>query len=161
MTSRCSISVRTAETGKNVIEQFEGTAQRTRVKKQSNTHTSKEEYQMKVVYASRTGNVQKLIDRLGIEATKIENGSEKVDGDYLLITYTDGKGIIPPAVDKFIAANKDGLKAAAVSGNKERHPDTYVGAADELKAKYGVEIVATFNKEGDEETDAAIKKALA
>ena len=25
---------------------------------------------MKVVYASRTGNVQKLIDRLGLEATK-------------------------------------------------------------------------------------------
>ena len=47
---------------------------------------------MKVVYASRTGNVQKLIDRLGLEATKIEDGTEKVEGEYLLITYTDGDG---------------------------------------------------------------------
>lgn len=35
---------------------------------------------MKLVYASRTGNVQKLINRLGIEATKIADGSEKVLG---------------------------------------------------------------------------------
>ena len=44
---------------------------------------------MKIVYASRTGNVQKLIDRLGVDAVKITNGTEKVDGDYVLITYTD------------------------------------------------------------------------
>ena len=36
---------------------------------------------MKVVYASRTGNVQKLIDRLGLEATKIEDCTEKVEGE--------------------------------------------------------------------------------
>ena len=97
---------------------------------------------MKLVYASRTGNVQKLIDRLGIEATKIEDGSEKVDGEYLLITYTDGNGIIPEVVEKFIEGNRDGLIAAAVSGNSERHPDTFCDAADRLCANYGTNIVA-------------------
>lgn len=63
---------------------------------------------MKIVYASRTGNVQKLIDRLGVDAVKITNGTEKVDGDYVLITYTDEVGIIPKAVEKLIDANKDG-----------------------------------------------------
>ena len=41
---------------------------------------------MKVVYASRTGNVESIISKLGIEdALKIEDGSETVEEDYLLI----------------------------------------------------------------------------
>lgn len=115
---------------------------------------------MKLVYASRTGNVQKLINRLGTEALKIETGSEKVDGKYILITYTDGKGVLPEIVEKFIANNRNGLAGAAVSGNKERHPDTFCGAADKLVEQYGTKIIATFDKEGDGNTDAAIKKAL-
>lgn len=115
---------------------------------------------MKLVYASRTGNVQKLINRLGIEATKIADGSEKVEGDYVLVTYTDGKGDIPAVVAKFIEANKDGLKAAAVSGNSERHPDTFTGAADKLAEQYGVRILARFEKEGGAAADHAIKAAL-
>lgn len=115
---------------------------------------------MKLVYASRTGNVQKLINRLGIEATKIADGSEKVEGDYVLVTYTDGKGDIPAVVAKFIEANKDGLKAAAVSGNSERHPDTFTGAADKLTEQYGVRILARFEKEGGAAADHAIKAAL-
>ena len=115
---------------------------------------------MKLVYASRTGNVQKLVDRLGIEALKIADGTEKAEGDYVLVTYTDGKGDIPAIVEKFIEANKDGLKAAAVSGNSERHPDTFTGAADKIAARYGVKILARFEKEGDAAADEAIKAVL-
>ena len=74
---------------------------------------------MQLVYASRTGNVEKLISRLGISALKIESGEEKASGDYVLVTYTDGAGILPPTVEKFIEENKGGLKAAAVSGNSQ------------------------------------------
>lgn len=115
---------------------------------------------MKLVYASRTGNVQKLVDRLGVEAVKIETGNETVEGGYILITYTDGKGIIPETVETFLASHKGGMKGAAVSGNKERHPDTFCAAADQLVEKYGAKIIATFDKEGDDETDLAIKNAL-
>lgn len=115
---------------------------------------------MKLVYASRTGNVQKMIDRLGIKAVKIVDGNETVDGDYMLITYTDGNGIIPPSVINFIDINRDGLKAAAVSGNMERHADTFCGAAEELVDKYGVKIIAKFDKDGNDEADAAIRAAL-
>ena len=42
---------------------------------------------MKVVYASRTGNVESIISKLGIEdALKIEDGSETVEEDYILFT---------------------------------------------------------------------------
>lgn len=115
---------------------------------------------MKLVYASRTGNVQKLIDRLGIEATKITAGTETVEGDYLLVTYTDGAGAIPKTVEAFLDANRDGFKAAAVSGNNERFAKTHWGAADKIDAKYGVPVVAKFDGAGDEEADAAIKAAL-
>ena len=44
---------------------------------------------MKVVYASRTGNVESIISKLGIEdALKVEDGSETVEEDYILFTYT-------------------------------------------------------------------------
>lgn len=112
---------------------------------------------MKIVYASRTGNVQKLIDRLKIEAVKITNGNEIVDGDYILVTYTDGAGIIPKAVETFLDGNREGLKAAAVSGNSERHPDTFCGAAEKLEEKYGTKIIAKFEKDGDDSVDEAIK----
>lgn len=115
---------------------------------------------MKVVYASRTGNVQKLIDRLGVEALKIVDGSEKMDGEYILITYTDGDGIIPAIVDKFIENNREGFKLAAVSGNMERHPHTFCYAAGKLEEKYGVKILIQFDKEGDKAVDKAIKEVL-
>ena len=42
---------------------------------------------MKVVYASRTGNVESIISKLGIEdALKVEDGSETVEEDYILFT---------------------------------------------------------------------------
>ena len=116
---------------------------------------------MKVVYASRTGNVQRMIERMGLEATKIETGEETVEGDYLLITYTDGKGIIPPVVVKFSEKNKSGLKAAAVSGNKVRHPDEFCAAADKLEEKYGCRILARFHKQGGAITDEKVRKFLA
>ena len=46
---------------------------------------------MKVVYASRTGNVQLMIDQLLIsESLQIKTGKEIVSEPYLLFTYTDG-----------------------------------------------------------------------
>ena len=58
---------------------------------------------MKVVYASRTGNVESIISKLGIDdALKIEDGSETIDEDYVLFTYTDGFGDVPYEVDEFL-----------------------------------------------------------
>lgn len=116
---------------------------------------------MQLVYASRTGNVEKLISRLGISALKIESGEEKVSGDYVLVTYTDGAGILPPTVEKFIEENKGGLKAAEVSGNSQRHPDTFCKVADILADKYGCDVIARFETDGDASVEEAIKKALA
>lgn len=116
---------------------------------------------MELVYASRTGNVEKLISRLGISALRIKSGDEKAAGDYVLVTYTDGAGILPPVVEKFIEGNRGGLKAAAVSGNSERHPNTFCKAGDVLTEKYGCDVIARFEKDGDASVEETIKKALA
>ncbi len=45
---------------------------------------------MKIIYASRTGNVEAFVDKLGLsDVMKIEDGSEQADEDYVLVTYTD------------------------------------------------------------------------
>lgn len=116
---------------------------------------------MKLVYASRTGNVQKLTDRISVTDTlKIESGEESVKEDYILITYTDGAGIIPPAVEKFLDANHENCKGVAVSGNSERHPDTFCFAADKIAEKYGLPILVKFEKDGDASVEEIIKAAL-
>lgn len=116
---------------------------------------------MKIVYASRTGNTQKLIDRISpADTLKIESGEESVKEDYILITYTDGAGIIPPAVEKFLDSNHGSCKGVAVSGNKERHPDTFCFAADKIEEKYGLPILIKFDKDGDASVEATIKAAL-
>lgn len=116
---------------------------------------------MKFVYASRTGNVQKLTDRIApADCLKIETGAESVTENYILVTYTDGDGIIPPAVEKFLDANRENCKGVAVSGNSERHPTTFCFAADKITEKYGLPILAKFEKDGDASVEEAIKAAL-
>ena len=68
---------------------------------------------MNVYYASRTGNVESMINKLGISATKIEGGDEVADEDFILITYTDGYGDIPAEVDAFLANNSSHLKGSS------------------------------------------------
>ena len=78
---------------------------------------------MKYIYASRTGNVEKLIQSLGLEAKKLADGTEKAEGDFILFTYTDGRGIVPPVVEQFLKENHSLLKGVVVSGNMQRHGD--------------------------------------
>lgn len=40
---------------------------------------------MKIVYASRTGNVQSIIDRLNVDALEISSGAEMISEDYLFL----------------------------------------------------------------------------
>ena len=116
---------------------------------------------MKLYYASRTGNVEKLVQKLGIpEPVKITDGSEIADDDFIFITYTDGKGIIPPIVEKFLDTNKGHCKGAAVSGSLERHADTFCFAADKIIDKYNIRILDKFDKDGNETTVKKITAAF-
>ncbi len=116
---------------------------------------------MKLVYASRTGNVKKAADRMmARDPVRILTGNEKIDGEYILLTYTDGRGAIPAVVDLFLQSNAHYCRGAAVFGNSERHPDTFCGAADQIEARYHIPIIGRMEYDGDPDTELEIRSML-
>jgi len=115
---------------------------------------------MKVAYASRMGHVEGIVKKLNIkEALKIVDGSEKIDGDYVIFTYTDGKGIIPKTVESFLQANPN-VKAVVGSGSMERHADTFNFAAIKIGEQYNIPVLAKLDMDGTDEELKDIKAKL-
>lgn len=118
---------------------------------------------MKYVFASRTGNVEYLMSKLGLadEAIRINDGSEEVNEPYILFTYTDGMGDIPYEVDTFLQSgkNKDFIKGVVCSGDKN-YGDCYCGAGDKISEQYGVPCFYKLENDGTDEDVANVKAIL-
>jgi len=115
---------------------------------------------MNYAYASRTGNVQSIIDALGLTGTFIQTGDETIEGDYILFTYTDGFGDIPFEVDAFLGNNAAGLKGVVVSGSHAYDP-AFCGAGDKIAEQYGVPVLYKVEDGGTSEDLDNIKAELA
>ena len=114
---------------------------------------------MKIVYASRTGNIETLLDKLGIQdATKIEMGTETVDEDYILFTYTDGYGDIPSEVNDFIGSNLN-IKAVVASGDTG-YGEAFCGSGDKIAEQCNVPCLYKVENDGTDEDVEKIKEAL-
>lgn len=115
---------------------------------------------MKVVYASRTGNVESIISKLGIEdALKVEDGSETVEEDYILFTYTDGFGDVPPEVESFLENNGQNIKGVVVSGD-QGYGEAYCKAGDVIAEQYNVPCLYKVENAGTDEDIAKIKELV-
>ncbi|WP_165211164.1 class Ib ribonucleoside-diphosphate reductase assembly flavoprotein NrdI [Streptococcus tangpeifui] len=115
---------------------------------------------MKIVYASRSGNVEKIVNQLGYADTlKIEKGNESIDGDYVIFTYSTGKGQTPKPVEEFLSHNP-GVQAVVGSGSMEKHAATFNYAADNISKAYGVPVLAKLDGVGTEEDLKALTQAL-
>lgn len=114
---------------------------------------------MKIVYASRTGNVESIINKLGVEALRIEDGSESVSEDYILFTYTDGYGDVPGEVSDFLENNSANIKGVVVSGDTS-YGDAYCGAGDVIAEDYSVPVLYKVENDGTDEDIENIKKAI-
>lgn len=90
-----------------------------------------------IIYASRTGNVKSIVDKMGVEAVKIE-AETKATKPYILFTYTDGLGSIPKKVDDFLQENYQLCLGVFASGNKNFGVNNFAGSADKIRAKYGI-----------------------
>lgn len=115
---------------------------------------------MKFVYSSRTGNTEALINKLNIEAVKIEDGQEVINEPFILFTYTDGYGIVPKVVDAFLQNNKENIKGVIATGNKDRHADTFCFAGDIISQDYNVPCLYKVHAQGSDEDVQAILKAI-
>lgn len=106
---------------------------------------------MKIVYASRTGNVQEFINKLGVKDTlRIENGTEIVNEPFVLVTYTDGYGEVPEEVLDFLQSNGDKIVAVAASGDTG-YGEAYCQAADVISEMYNAKIIAKFEFDGSQD----------
>lgn len=114
---------------------------------------------MKIVYASRTGNVESIIDRLGVDALRIEDGSESVTEDYIVFTYTDGYGDVPGEVTDFLENNSANIKGVVVSGDTS-YGEAFCAAGDVIAEEYNVPVLYKVENEGTDEDIENIKNAI-
>lgn len=114
---------------------------------------------MKYAFASRTGNVEEIVNSLGIEATRIEDGSESMDEPFILFTYTDGYGDVPAEVENFLMVNSTLIQGVVCSGDTG-YGEAYCQAADKISEEYGCEILYKVENAGTPEDIENIRKAI-
>ena len=116
---------------------------------------------IQVAYASRTGHVEKIVGKLGLtNALKIVDGTETLEGDYVIFTFTTGKGKTPKQIETFLAENP-GVKAVVGSGSTAKsHIETFNFAAENISKAYGVPVIAKLDGVGTDEDIALIKAEL-
>lgn len=119
-----------------------------------------EDINMNYIYASRYGNTEGLVKALNLNALRIVNGDEKSDKDFVLFTYTDGNGIVPGIVNKFLKSNYQHLKAVIALGNKAHHPQTFAVAGDKISNEYKVPLLAKVDTPVNEDTISHLKQIL-
>lgn len=114
---------------------------------------------MKIVYASRTGNIASIVQQLEKETLEIQSGNETIDTPYILFTYTDGYGDIPYEVETFLASNATHLKGVIVSGDTG-YGEAYCQAGDKISEQYQVPCLYKVENAGTDEDIAAIKQCI-
>ncbi len=103
---------------------------------------------MKVVYASRTGNIEKFLAKAGVsDSLKIVEGCEKISNNYILITYTSGLGEIPKEVENFVKHNSSFLKGVIGSGNRN-WGSSYCNGAKLISQNHNIPLLMTFELSG-------------
>lgn len=115
---------------------------------------------MKFIYSSRTGNTEAFIKKLDIDAMKITNENEIISEPFILFTYTDGHGIVPKVVDKFLQKNKENIKGVIATGNKDRHADTFCFAGNIISKEYNVPCLYKVHSQGNEEDIQALQDII-
>ena len=108
---------------------------------------------MFVYYDSKTGNVQRFIDKIKKERpewsfVKISGDMEILENGHL-VTFTTNFGEIPDTTEKFLENenNKKYIKSVSSSGNMNW--GTLFGkAADNIEEKYGIPVLMKFELSG-------------
>ena len=116
---------------------------------------------MKVIYASRTGNVEVIAAQLDVETVDIHTIAA-AEEDFILMTYTDGAGDVPFEVESFLSdpANVQHMKGVIVSGDPMYGEENYCGAGDRLYETYGTEVLYRVENAGTEADIAAIRELV-
>ena len=108
---------------------------------------------MIIYYDSRTGNVEKFIDKLRAlrpkwEYIKIEK-TLTIEYEGHLVTYTTNFGVVPDVTYEFMKSksNRDKILSVSSSGNMNWGP-LFGIAIDKLNEEYGTKKIMKFELSG-------------
>ena len=108
---------------------------------------------MFVYYDSKTGNVQRFIDK--IKKEKPEWSFVKISGDMEilenghLVTFTTNFGEIPDTTEKFLGNENNRKYIASVCSSGNMNWGTLFGkAADKIEETYGIPVLMKFELSG-------------
>lgn len=108
---------------------------------------------MIIVYASKTGNVKRFINKLetNVKAHNVKD-IDVVNEPFVLVTYTSGFGKVPKEVVSFLELNHKYLIGVASSGNKNwgliEMGGTYAKSGDVISEMYSVPLLHKFENSG-------------
>jgi protein involved in ribonucleotide reduction len=103
---------------------------------------------MLVVFDTRTGNVERFVDKTGLPYIKIGKGLV-VHEPFVLVTYTTGFGRVAVSTGEFLESNHTFMRGVASSGNRN-WGNNYCKAADLIADRYGVPIILKFELSGSD-----------
>lgn len=114
---------------------------------------------MLIVYASKTGNVERFIKKLKTTPTlRIKDGFEKVVEKCIFITYTTGIGEVPEEVMRFFEHNHKYICGICSSGNRN-WGSAYGRAADILSNMYSKPVLLKFELSGrDQDVQSLLER---
>lgn len=102
---------------------------------------------IQIVFDSKTGNVQRFLDKTPFTDKQKLTGEEFLDTPFILVTFTTGFGQVPSTTQSFLEKNAHLLLGVAVSGNKV-WGDNFAKSADTISKQYQVPILHTFELSG-------------
>ncbi|MCL2587216.1 MAG: class Ib ribonucleoside-diphosphate reductase assembly flavoprotein NrdI [Firmicutes bacterium] len=115
---------------------------------------------MLVVYISKTGKIDRFIEKIGHFSTlKIETGDEVVTQQFILIAGTIGFGEVAPELKTFLKNNHKFLHAVVGSGNKN-WGSLYCAAAIKIAKRFNVPLLMKFESAGNTHDIEEFKKIL-
>ncbi len=100
-----------------------------------------------IVFASRTGNVRYIVNKLGLPNIEITDGLVMTQ-PFLLFTYTDGLGQTPNVVKQFLLRNYEWCKGVIASGNSNFGHEVFCKSADTISELYHIPIVRKIDLRG-------------
>lgn len=110
-----------------------------------------------IVYASRTGNVRFIVNKLGLPSIEISD-ELMVNEPYLIFTFTDGLGNVPKKVLEFLQQNHQYCKGVIASGNLN-FGKRFCESANKIAQMYDVPIIHKIDLRGyQNDYDLVIEK---
>jgi protein involved in ribonucleotide reduction len=113
---------------------------------------------MIIAYDSLTGNVERFVQKLNMEAVRIQENL-LLNGPFVLITYTTGFGQVPAKVYTFLRNNHAGLCGISASGNRNWGA-SFARSADLISDEFNVPVISKFELSGTTSDIEEFKKGV-